>query len=611
MAVAPASPPSSPPASPSASLLRARRAGILKTDELGQRAGRSPDYGAECVALRRLARALVSSDLALLQSLANSALKLCGAGSAGISLPEASGDGAKTLHWTATAGLCNDLVGHAVPCDDSPSGIALELGSPQLLAYPQRHFSCLPPLSPEVVEELVVPIPGDGEPWGTIWVMTHEQERVFDEEDARLLESLASFAGAVLNMSRSKDAAIAEAAQARAAREALQLSDTRKDEFLAMLGHELRNPIAAIDSAIKVSKRLAQVQQATSGMLDIAERQMRQLKRLTDDLLDASRIKQGKVPIVRTHGNMQDIVGDALSSVASDIEWHGNVLTTDLPETPVMVYADTARLTQVVTNLLSNAIKYTPRGGTMDLSVRVDPSPHGDAPAEPNAGDAGNASAAEVDLDRMDTLVITVKDDGIGIDPAFLPNVLDMFSQYAGESQGGGLGVGLAIVKRMVELHNGTVTVHSDGKGLGTMVQARLPVVCAHPGTSSAGQSGKLAAMRILLVDDNTEGLRALGMLLELDGHEVKLAVSGEDALEIAQGFTPDVALIDIGLPGIDGFELAQHLRKMPAFACTRLVALSGYASDADKARGAAAGFDSHLAKPLALEALAEILSRQ
>lgn len=597
-------------ASPSASLLRARSTGILKTDELGQRAGRSPDHGAECVALRRLARALVSSDLALLQSLADSALKLCGAGSAGISLPETAGDGTQTLHWTATAGLCNDLVGYAVPYDDSPSGIALELGSPQLLAYPQRHFSCLPPLSPEVVEELVVPIPGDGEPWGTIWVLTHDHGRVFDEEDARLLESLASFAGAVLSMSRSKDAAIAEAAQARAAREALQLSDKRKDEFLAMLGHELRNPIAAIDSAIKVSKRLAQVQQAGAGMLDIAERQMRQLKRLTDDLLDASRIKQGKVPIVRTHGNMQDIVADALSSVASDIESHGNVLTTDLPETPVMVYADTARLTQVVTNLLSNAIKYTPRGGAMELSVRVEPSPRGEAPAEHNAGNAGGAAAPEIDPDRMGTLVITVKDDGIGIDPAFLPNVLDMFSQYASESQGG-LGVGLAIVKRMVELHNGTVTVHSDGKGLGTTVQARLPVVRAHAGAPNAGQPGTLAAMRILLVDDNTEALRALGMLLEMDGHEVKLAVSGEDALEIAQGFTPDVALIDIGLPGIDGFQLAQHLRELPAFARTRLVALSGYASEADKARGAAAGFDSHLTKPLALEALAEVLSRQ
>ena len=586
------------PAPPSASLLRARSAGILKTDELGNRAGRSPDYGAECVALRRLARALVASDLALLQSLADSALKLCRAGSAGISLPEDGGDDRGSLYWTATAGLCDKLVGHAVPCEDSPSGIALELGGPQLLAYPQRHFACLPALEPEVVEELVVPIPGDGEPWGTIWVMSHEHGRVFDEEDARLLESLASFAGAVLSMSRSKDAAIAEAAQARAAREALQLSDTRKDEFLAMLGHELRNPIAAIDSAIKVARRIAQVQQGASGMLDIAERQMRQLKRLTDDLLDASRIKQGKVPIVRTHGNVQDIVGDALSSVASDIEWHGNTLTTDLPAAPVTVYADTARLTQVVTNLLSNAIKYTPRGGTIALSVQAEASPPGDAPV------------AVAGQDRFDTLVITVKDDGIGIDPAFLPNVLDMFSQHAADAQGGGLGVGLAIVRRMVELHNGTVTVHSDGKGLGTLVQARLPVVCAGPVEAGAAQPGTLPALRILLVDDNTEALRALGMLLELDGHEVRLAASGEDALDIAGGFTPDVALIDIGLPGIDGFQLAQSLRALPAFAGTRLVALSGYASEADKARGAAAGFDFHLAKPLAMDALASILSR-
>ncbi|MGO4330937.1 ATP-binding protein [Cupriavidus sp. 2TAF22] len=585
-------------ASPSPSLMRARSAGILKTDELGKRTARSPDYAAECVALRRLARALVSSDLALLQSLADSALQLCGAGSAGICLPEPGNDGTPALRWIATAGLSAAQVGHVVSCDASPSGVTLELGSPQLLAYPQRHFSCLPATVPEAVEELVVPVPGDGGPWGTIWVATHEPGRWFDEEDCRLLESLASFAGAVLNMSRSKDAAIAEAAQAKAARAALQLSDTRKDEFLAMLGHELRNPIAAIDSAIKVSRRLATAQQSTSGMLDIAERQMRQLKRLTDDLLDASRIKQGKVPIVRTHANMQDIVADALAAVASDIEWHGNVLTTSLPDAPVTVYADAARLTQVLTNLLSNAIKYTPRGGTMDLSLQVEPSPMGEADA--NDEDAG----------PYDVLVITVKDNGVGIDPAFLPNVLDMFSQYAANAHGGGLGVGLAIVKRMVELHNGTVTVRSDGRGLGTEVQARLPVVCAGLAEVAAQTTGKLAPMRILLVDDNAEGLRALGMLLELDGHEVRLAVSGEDALEIAADFTPDVALIDIGLPGIDGFELARHLRQLPSFAGTRLVALSGYASTADRERGAAAGFDFHLAKPLALEALAQVLAR-
>jgi signal transduction histidine kinase/CheY-like chemotaxis protein len=586
------------PAPPSAALLRARSAGILKTDELGNRAGRSPNYAAECVALRRLARALVASDLALLQSLADSALNLCGAGSAGISLAEAGGDDTACLRWTATAGLCHQLAGYAEPCDDSPSGIALELGSPQLLAYPQRHFNCLPALEPEALEALVVPIPGNGEPCGTIWVMSHEHGREFDEEDARLLESLGSFAGAVLTMSRSKDAAIAEAAQARAAREALQLSDTRKDEFLAMLGHELRNPIAAIDSAIKVSRRLAQLQQAPDGMLDIAERQMRQLKRLTDDLLDASRIKQGKVPIVRTRGNVQDIVADALSAVAADIEWHGNVLTVDLPDAPLTVYADTARLTQVITNLLSNAIKYTPRGGSVALSVQVEPSSADDVPV------------AAVNPGRLDTLVITVKDNGIGIDPAFLPNVLDMFSQYAADAQGGGLGVGLAIVKRMVELHNGTVTVHSDGKGLGTLVQARLPVVCANPARADSAQPATLAAMRILLVDDNAESLRALGMLLQLDGHDVRLAASGEDALDIADGFTPDVALIDIGLPGIDGFQLAQSLRALPAFARTCLVALSGYASEADKARGAAAGFDFHLAKPLSMDALVQILSR-
>ncbi|WP_454727077.1 MULTISPECIES: hybrid sensor histidine kinase/response regulator [Cupriavidus] len=582
----------------------------MTTDELGKRTARSPDYAAECVALRRLARALVASDLALLQSLADSALQLCDAGSAGISLPEPGGDGTPALRWTATAGLAAAVAGHAVPCDDSPSGIALELGSAQLFAYPQRNFSCLPALAPEMVEELVVPIPGDGEPCGTIWVASHDAGHGFDEEHCRLLDSLASFAGAVLSMSRSKDAAIAEAAQAKAAREALQLSDTRKDEFLAMLGHELRNPIAAIDSAIKVSRRLAVQQQSAAGMLDIAERQMRQLKRLTDDLLDASRIKQGKIPVVRTYARVQDIVADALAAVAADIEWHGNVLTTTLPEAPVTVHADAARLTQVVTNLLSNAIKYTPRGGAIELSVRVEP-------ATVEAGDARDGVVQDDDAGGFDMLVITVKDNGIGIEPAFLPNVLDMFSQFAdnahGGAHGGGLGVGLAIVKRMVELHHGTVTVHSEGKGLGTEVQARLPVACAAAAEVPA-PGGALAPLRILLVDDSAEGLSALGTLLELDGHEVRLAVSGEDALAIAAGVTPalapDIALIDIGLPGMDGFQLAQRLRQLPAFARTRLIALSGYASEADRARGAAAGFDFHLAKPLAMEALAELLGQ-
>ncbi|WP_020204070.1 hybrid sensor histidine kinase/response regulator [Cupriavidus sp. WS] len=596
--------------SPSPSLLRARRAGALTTGELGRRAARSPDYAAECVALRRLARALVSSDLALLQSLADSALQLCGAGSAGISLPETEGDGTAALRWTATAGLAAAVAGHAVPCDDSPSGITLELGSAQLFAYPQRYFSCLPALAPEMVEELVVPIPGDGEPWGTIWVAAHAPGRRFDEEDGRLLDSLASFAGAVLSMSRSKDAAIAEAAQAKAAREALQLSDTRKDEFLAMLGHELRNPIAAIDSAIKAGRRLAAQQQSAAGMLDIAERQMRQLKRLTDDLLDASRIKQGKIPIVRTRAGMQDIVADALAAVAADIEWHGNVLTTDLPDAPVTVHADAARLTQVVTNLLSNAIRYTPRGGAIDLSVRVEPA---EAAAAEAAAAAETEDAQAGAAGCFDMLVITVKDNGIGIEPADLPNVLDMFSQFAGDAHGGGLGVGLAIVKRMVELHHGTVAVRSEGKGLGTEVQARLPVVCAAAAGVPAAR-GALAPLRILLVDDNAEGLSALGTLLELDGHEVRLAVSGEDALAIAAGcapgLAPDLALIDIGLPGMDGFALARRLRELPAFARTRLIALSGYASEADRARGAAAGFDFHLAKPLAMEALADLLGQ-
>ncbi|MFM0087655.1 ATP-binding protein [Paraburkholderia sediminicola] len=531
----------------------------------------------------------------MLQTLSDMALDLCEAGSAGIALLERGTDGAPVFRWVAVSGECVAAVDCTIPIEDSPSGITLELAEGQLFSAPQRHFACLKHVVPELIEELVVPIPGEPEPWGTVWVMSHDKDHLFDSEDLRILTSLANFTCAALTITRAKADAEARAAEAEAARNALALAEARKDDFIATLSHELRNPIAPIDSALSAAQKLATDNPAVLSALGIADRQIRLLKRLVSDLLDASRIRHGKLSVRPSYGLLQDIVGDAVTAMKADVNNGQHRLHVAVPPYPVTVHADLARLTQVVSNLLSNAVKYTPSGGDITLLVE--------------ASDLSTESTHD-SLPR--TAVITVRDNGAGISPSLLPHVFDMFAQAASARlhAAGGLGIGLAVVKHLVTAHNGTVTITSAGEGQGTEVTLHLPIVCERTDKSPMTASRTMAPMRILLVDDCADATEALGTLLELDGHEVKRAQSGPDALRIVESFIPDVALIDISMPNMDGIALAQLLRLRAQCSQTKLVALTGYAHSASRFQTDERVFDCHLTKPLSLDDLADIMRR-
>ena len=308
-----------------------------------------------------LARALGASDAVMLQTLADTALALCDAGSAGISLREHQTDRPDAFRWVAVSGRCAKLVDHIIPMDDSPGGVALELDSPQLFAFPKRQFTCLAGVEPEIMEELVVPVPGTTEPWGVLWVMSHDEAHHFDNEHRRILTSLANFTCAALSIRQAKSDAEARAAEAEAAKNALAAAEATKDNFIATLGHELRGPLGPIDSALAAAQKLAAGNPPVLSALAVASRQVRQLQRLVSDLLDASRVRHGKLSVRPAYGLLGDIVKDAMAAVTEEAKRRQHQLHVTLPPYPVTVLADAARLTQVVSNLLGNAVKYTRR----------------------------------------------------------------------------------------------------------------------------------------------------------------------------------------------------------------------------------------------------------
>jgi signal transduction histidine kinase/CheY-like chemotaxis protein len=576
---------------------RAREAGVLITERLCERPARAPDFASENAALVALAGALTRHDEYFLQSLAERALDLCGAQSSGISVLRAPENGEPGFDWVAAAGLCAPYRNATSPIDDSPCGISVTLGATQLYSYPQRHFSFLRGPGPEVVEGLVVVIPFADAPHGTIWVMSHNEQKKFDQEDCRVLASLAAFAGVALTLRRSRRQAEAEAALTLQARDALEKSNVRREEFISMLGHELRNPMTPIESAITIAMRSVAADKRASRALDIARRQLRQLRTLVDDLLDAARIRQGKLALKRGHTSLNEIVFDAVTGVQHHMDSRKHTLMLKGLETKTFVFADHVRLSQLIGNLLSNAAKYTPTGGHIELTVE--------------------AHVNELELNAEPTLenrvvTVVVRDNGVGIEPELLPDMFELFIQGPSASNAraeGGLGIGLALAKRIVDLHEGSIELHSAGRGKGTEVTLRLPILSRQPEPKTEVAVAEAPSTRLLLVDDNPDALEALSMLLEMDGHVVRIAGDGLAALEITQDYVPDVALIDIGMPDIDGFQLAHMLRARPTLQSTLLVALTGYGAESDKSRALAAGFDVHLTKPLSIDKFRDILS--
>jgi len=358
----------------------------------------------------------------------------------------------------------------------------------------------------------------------------------------------------------------------------------RKDEFLAMLAHELRNPLAPIRTALHLLEMPQIGSEGIQRAKDVMKRQVDHLVRLVDDLLDVSRIMQGRIELRKQPTDIVEVVKHAVETAHPTIDARGHHLNVTFPDEPVVVAADPTRLSQTICNLLMNAAKYTEKAGQIWITA-----------------------------EREDTdAVIRVRDSGVGIDPELLPHVFELFVQSErslARSQGG-LGIGLTLVKRLVELHGGNVTASSGGRGKGSEFVIRIPAVKEQP--YSKDREGRRMAQRVshrvLVVDDNVDAAECIGVMLEMKGHQVEVVHDGFAAVETAKRDKPDVILLDIGLPGRDGYEVAQILRADPDFADTKIIAVTGYGKDEDRRRTKAAGMDHHLTKPVDPDHLDQLL---
>jgi CheY-like chemotaxis protein len=353
------------------------------------------------------------------------------------------------------------------------------------------------------------------------------------------------------------------------AQAAVQEADRRKSEFLATLSHELRNPLTPIRFALDVLDR----SQGTSAeAMEVLRRQLRQLIRLVDDLLDLTRLSRNKMQIRREGIDLVTLVTQAIDACRPDLDAAGHTLVTRLPDTPTWIDADADRMTQVLTNLLNNAIRYTPSGGTITVDLAV------------HDGDA----------------VLSVADSGVGLTSADAARVFDMFTQVGGPGSGG-LGIGLSLVRGIVEQHGGQVEARSDGPGCGSEFRVVLPIAAmpARPAVSETRPTRAGRKRRVLVVDDNVDSAEMISALLEMHGHEVSVAHDADGALAAVREFSPDAALLDIGLPGITGYDLARQLRTDRRTRQMQLIALTGWGQENDRARAREAGFDVHLTKPV------------
>lgn len=391
------------------------------------------------------------------------------------------------------------------------------------------------------------------------------------------------------NLAASNRALQAEIVERSRAEAALLEADRHKDEFLAILAHELRNPLAPIRNAVEIMARVPIENNKLKWSRDVIDRQAMHLTRLVDDLLDISRITRGTIRLTQAPVKIETILERALEALQPVIMEHRHELSVECEDASLMVRGDLTRLVQVLGNLLNNAAKYTNAGGRIRLTVR-----------------------------KVDSHVeFSVLDNGIGIPPESLPRLFNLFSRLDGsdERTPGGLGIGLALVRKLIEMHGGQVAVHSDGAGLGSEFIVRLPLLAQSPAPAAAyapkgGNGVGDAPRRILIADDNRDALESLALLLECGGHEVWKAVNGVEACELAEQRRPHLALLDLGMPVLDGYEAARRIRKQPWGRQMMLVALSGWGQHADVQRSRASGFDSHLVKPASFDALAQVLDR-
>jgi signal transduction histidine kinase len=448
---------------------------------------------------------------------------------------------------------------------------------------PRPEADWLPPDVAHLVPcaaHLAVPLVGLDRVLGVLFV-SHQEADAYTDDHLRLLSVVASQIVAYLTACRLREQEAQIVSEHEAARAAAEAENRAKDEFLAMLAHELRNPPMAIRIAMQTIRGHAERDPVVQRARLVVEGQIQHLARLLDDLLDVSRLTRGKIELRKETVTLQTIVADALTATRGFIDARRHVESVSLPDERLEFEADPMRITQVVGNLLDNAARYTPRGGEISVT--------------------GYREGDEV--------VLRVRDTGIGIAPEMLPRVFDLFGQLdrAPARPRGGLGVGLTLARTLVELHGGTITVESEGPGRGSEFVVRLPV--GAPSALPDRDDRRRVALHILLVEDDDSVRKALRRLLELDGHRVEVARDGPEGVELALATVPEVAFIDLRLPGFDGHEVARRIRTALG-SRVLLVALTDHGEEEDRRRSSEAGFDAHLVKPVPYENVTRILDQ-
>ncbi len=423
---------------------------------------------------------------------------------------------------------------------------------------------------------VAMPLTVRSEPLGVLSFVSAESGRRYDEHDLAVAEDLASRAAIAIENARLYGE--------------LREADRLKNEFLATLAHELRNPLAPIRNALHLMREPSPNGDGHELERAMAERQVVHLSRLIDDLMDVARISRGKIELHREVVDLAKIVNQAVETSRPQIDDRHHRLTVSLRDEAIRLEGDPTRLEQIFWNLLNNAAKYSEPGGQIRLTVQRE------------GGEA----------------VIRVRDTGIGIKPELLPQIFQMFVQvgdHKGHAQGG-LGIGLSLVRTLVEMHGGSISARSEGPGLGSEFIVRLPALAPAPAAEPAARvprrdpDEKPPLRRILVLDDNIDAARSLGRILEkFYGQEVRLAHDGPEALIVAEEFRPEVVLLDIGLPGMSGYEVAEQLRSRPEFNATLIVALTGWGQEDDRRRSSESGIDRHLVKPVAPETLLALLA--
>jgi PAS domain S-box-containing protein len=480
--------------------------------------------------------------------------------------------------------LAQDLQRRYPPDPSSPHGVpqVLRTGQPDMMAdipdelivqgaRDEEHLRLLRELG--LKSYMCVPLKGRGKLLGVVSFVSAESGQRYTNTDLSFAEELARRAATAIENAK----LYAE----------LREADRRKDEFLAMLAHELRNPLAPIRNALHIMQQPGADAAVGQQLRDMAKRQVQHLARLLDDLLDVSRISRGKIELRREPVDVAVLVNRSAEAVRPLYEERHHQLTVSLPLEPLRVEGDPTRLEQVLTNLLNNAAKYTDPGGKVWLT------------AERADGEA----------------VIRVRDTGIGIEPVMLPRIFDLFVQADRrlERSQAGLGIGLTLVKKLVELHGGRVEVSSPGPAKGSEFVVRLPTLSEPPPTNAvqaaAGEDATLPRRRVVVADDNRDAADSLAMLLRLAGQNVRLAYDGPSALAEARAFRPDVVFLDIGMPGMDGYEVAMRLREVPELESTVVVAVTGWGQAEDRRRSLEAGFDGHMVKPAEPSALRQFFA--